>query len=334
MLMIIKFKERLYDKISLIKERNCYNSDISSLFEHGIFSVRFLSKVSRKDLYTLNGISGAKIEKIYKLVKKVIPLGFTTLYKILKRHSTFCIGLLNKNINNVLKGLSIGKIGGIETKEITEIFGESKSGKTQFCHIISVSILISDYEDFVQKKVIYIDTDGSFKPERIIEISKYYGVNRNSLTKNIFYAKAFHSEHQMQLLISAASITTYANVKLIIVDSCTTLFRTDFTGRGELFQRQVLLGKFLRNLKRLSEEFNLAILVTNQIVCSNLDNFLLGNNIKAIGGNIMAHMTDTKLMLKKCSNEIKTLKVISSIKCPENIIKFRITQKGFDTSLK
>jgi len=234
---------------------------------------------------------------------------------------------LDKNINNVLKG-------GIETKEITEVFGESKAGKTQFCHVLTVSILISDYEDFMQKKVIYIDADGSFKPDRIIEISRGYNIDRKLLTKNIFYAKAYHSEHQMQLLVSAASIATYSNVKLIIVDSCTSLFRTDFTGRGELFQRQSLLGKFLRNLKRLSEEFNLAVLVTNQVVCSNLDNFLLANNIKAIGGNIMAHMTDTKLMIKKCSNEIRVLKIVSSIKCPENEIRFKISKTGFNTDVK
>ena len=154
------------------------------------------------------------------------------------------------------------------------------------------------------------------------------------MTKNIFYAKAYHSEHQMQLLVSAASIATYSNVKLIIVDSCTSLFRTDFTGRGELFQRQALLGKFLRNLKRLCDEFNLAVLVTNQVVCSNLDNFLIGNNVKAIGGNIMAHITDTKLMIKKCSSEVRILKVISSIKCPENEIRFKITKKGFSTDVK
>jgi len=118
------------------------------------------------------------------------------------------------------------------------------------------------------------------------------------------------------------------------VDSCTSLFRTDFTGRGELFQRQALLGKFLRNLKRLSEEFNLAAIVSNQVVSSNLDNFLIGNNIKAIGGNIMAHLTDTKLMIKKCSNGNRVLKVISSTRCPENEIRFKITKKGFIADVK
>lgn len=165
-------------------------------------------------------------------------------------------------------------------------------------------------------------------------LSFSHNINKKILTKNIFYAKAYHSEHQTQLLVSAASIATYANVRLIIVDSCTSLFRTDFVGRGELFQRQALLGKFLRNLKRLSEEFNLAVLVTNQVVSSNLDSFLTGNNVKAIGGNVMAHLTDTKLMLKKCSNEIKVLKVISSAKCAENEIKFKIVQKGFNSDLK
>jgi len=325
--MINKIKKSLYNKMNLIKKFGLVEHDIIKLFEYGIFSLNFLSKVSRKELYTLNGISDIKIEKLHKLTKKIIPKGFMTLQKFLIKGTASCISLLDKNIDNLLRG-------GIETKELTEVFGESKSGKTQFCHVICISVLISDYDNFGSKKVIYIDTEGSFKPRRIIEIAKYYNIDKKSLTKNIFYAKAFHSEHQTQLLISAASIATYSNVKLVIIDSCTSLFRTDFTGRGELFQRQSLLGKFLRNLKRLSEEFNLAVLITNQVVSSNLDSFLVGNNIKAIGGNIMAHSTDTKLMMKKCSNDIKFLKIIASAKCPENGIKFKIGQKGFYTDKK
>mmetsp|Transcript_7652 Transcript_7652/g.10867 ORF Transcript_7652/g.10867 Transcript_7652/m.10867 type:complete len:123 (+) Transcript_7652:4799-5167(+) len=117
----------------------------------------------------------------------------------------------------------------------------------------------------------------------------------------------------------------------MVVDSSTSLFRTEYLGRGELFSRQSLLGRFLRNLNKIAEEYNIAVVITNQVVTANLDGLTLtsGSNIKPIGGHIMAHYTNTRIWLKKGSRGILTMKITASSRLPESEVKFRILNKGF-----
>ena len=86
------------------------------------------------------------------------------------------------------------------------------------------------------------------------------------------------------------------NYALLVVDSSMALFRTDFVGRGELSVRQNRLGKFLRNLQKMADEFGLAVLITNQVM-DQCDGMAMGNCKRPIGGNIMAHASTTRLML-------------------------------------
>lgn len=82
---------------------------------------------------------------------------------------------------------------------------------------------------------------------------------------NVAYARAHNTDHQGQLLLAAASMMAEARFALIIVDSVTALYRTEFNGRGELSARQIHLGRFLRALAKLAEEFGCAVVVTNQV---------------------------------------------------------------------
>ncbi|ABA27336.1 DNA recombination and repair protein (nucleomorph) [Bigelowiella natans] len=298
--------------------------DIQKLIDNGIFTINSLAKASKKELYSIKGLNDRKAEKILSLAKKRVPVGFSTLKNYLKtKKQQFHISTLNKTIDNLLEG-------GIESSSVTEIFGESKTGKTQFCHILCVSAMVDNYSFVQTKKVIYIDTEGNFRPERLIEISEKFKINFDFLINNVFYARAFNTEHQFQLLVAAASITAFSNVALIIVDSCTALLRTEYVGRGELFLRQTLLGKFLRNIQRLGEECNIAILLTNQVVTSNLDGmtFSAASNLKPIGGHIMAHYTNTRIWLKKRTSQYNVMKVISSSKLSEKEVKFIIQNTG------
>lgn len=115
-------------------------------------------------------------------------------------------------------------------------------------------------------KAIYIDTEGSFRPKRLQEIAERFGLDPAIALENVAYARAQNSEHQIELLKMAAAIMAQDRYALIVVDSATALFRTDYTGRGELSERQMQLGQFLRQLTRLSEEFGVAVFITNQVV--------------------------------------------------------------------
>ena len=92
-----------------------------------------------------------------------------------------------------------------------------------------------------------------------------YGLNPQDVLDNVAYARAHNTDHQSQLLLAAASMMADSRFALMIIDSATALYRTEFNGRGELSARQIHLGRFLRSLQRLADEFGIAVVITNQV---------------------------------------------------------------------
>lgn len=147
---------------------------------------------------------------------------------------------------------------------------------------------------------------------------------------NVSYAKAHNSEHQMVLLEQAAALMAENRYALIVVDSATALFRTDFSGRGELAERQQRLAQFLRRLQRLADEFGVAVVITNQVTAK-VDGgpaAMFGPQITPIGGNIIAHASTTRLFLRKGRGENRVCKVYDSPCLPEGEATFAIAETG------
>jgi DNA repair protein RAD51 len=160
--------------------------------------------------------------------------------------------------------------------EWLETAGEFRTGKSQICHTLAVTCQLPISMGGGEGKCLYIDTEGTFRPARMLAVAERFGLNGEEVLDNIAYARAYNAEHQLSLLIQASAmmaesrlvrvghlIESYQNTDhtlcvyrfaLLIVDSCTSLYRTDFSGRGELSARQMHLAKFLRMLMRLSDE--------------------------------------------------------------------------------
>ncbi|MEW5300059.1 MAG: hypothetical protein WDW36_003018 [Sanguina aurantia] len=191
--------------------------------------------------------------------------------------------------------------GGIETGSITEMYGEFRVGKTQLCHTLCVTCQLPIDMGGAEGKALYIDTEGTFRPARLAQIAERYGLNPADVLDNVAYARAHNTEHQLHLLMNAAEMLSTSRFAIIVVDSATALYRSEYQGRGELSGRQLALGRFLKALQRLADEFGVAVVVTNQVVCANLDggSMFAGPSVKPIGGNIMAHASTTRLWLKK-----------------------------------
>lgn len=103
-------------------------------------------------------------------------------------------------------------------------------------------------------KCLYIDTEGTFRPERLLAVAERFKMNSQDVLDNVAYARAYNTDHQTQLLIQAAAMMAEARYALLIVDSATSLYRTDYSGRAELSARQMHLARFLRMLLRLADE--------------------------------------------------------------------------------
>lgn len=179
---------------------------------------------------------------------KLVPMGFTTAADFhQKRSEIIQLSTGSKELDKLLQG-------GIETGSITEVFGEFRTGKTQLCHQLAVTCQLPIDMGGGEGKALYIDTEGTFRPERLLAIAERYGLSGSDVLDNVAYARAYNTDHQTQLLVQASAMMTETRYALIIVDSATALYRTDYSGRGELSERQMHMAKFLRTLHRIADE--------------------------------------------------------------------------------
>ncbi|KAL3309831.1 recombinase rad51 [Cichlidogyrus casuarinus] len=267
------------------------SGDIKKLQEAGYNSVESIQYVAKKTLLALKGFSENKVDKLTEMANKLVPIGFTTASEFhQKRSEIIQLTTGSKELDKLLQG-------GIETGSVTELFGEFRTGKSQICHQLAVTCQLPVDMGGGEGKCLYIDTEGTFRPERLLAIAERYGLNPTSVLDNVAYARAYNTDHQLELLVSAAAMMSESRYALIIVDSATALYRTDYAGRGELSARQMHLAKFLRALLRLADEFGVAVVITNQVVASVDAAMFSADPKKPIGGNIMGHASTTRLIL-------------------------------------
>ncbi|GAA5936253.1 recombinase RAD51 [Sporobolomyces koalae] len=308
--------------VSILTGHGIAPKDCEKLAEAGYATLEAVAYTPKKLLTAVKGISEAKADKILNIATKLVPMGFTTATEFHARRAelvaitTGCTAL-----DNILGG-------GIETGAITELYGEFRTGKSQICHHLAVTCQLPCDMKGGEGKCLFIDTEGTFRPERLLAIAERYGMNGEDVLDNVAYARAFNADHQSNLLITAAAMMSESRFSLIIVDSVTALYRTDFSGRGELSARQMHLAKFLRNLMRLADEFGVAVVVTNQVVASVDNQNGMADQRKPIGGNIMAHASTTRLSMKKGRGAERIAKIVDSPCLPEADAKFTITANG------
>lgn len=297
---------------------------IAVLKAAGYHTVEAIIGTPRRTLEAVKGLSEADVNKLYQAAGVHVEMGFQTAKDYQAVRATICrLNTGSEELNRILGG-------GIESGSMTELFGEFRTGKTQLCHTLCVTCQLPQDAGGGEGKALYIDTEGTFRPERIAEIAVRFGMKPDDVLDNVSFAKAYSSDHQMQLLEQAAAMMVESRYALIVVDSATALFRTDYSGRGELAERQQKLAKFLRRLQRLSDEFGCAVVITNQVTAK-VDGgpaAMFGPQLAPIGGNIVAHASTTRLFLRKGRGENRTCKIYDSPLLPENEATFAITNQG------
>ena len=297
-------------------------NDIQKLQDAGYHTVESIAHATIRKLADVKGISEAKVAKLKEITKGMVDVGFRTAADALEdRKALVTLTTGSIELDKLLEG-------GIETGSITEVFGEFRTGKTQLCHTLCVTCQMPVTEGGAEGKAIYIDTEGSFRPKKLQAIAERFGLDPATALENVAYARAQNSEHQMELLKTAAAIMAQDRYTLMVVDSATALFRTDYSGRGELSERQMQLAQFLRQLTRLAEEFGVAVFVTNQVTADPGGMSFAKDSTKPIGGNIMAHACTTRLRLRKGRGENRICTVVDSPMLPEGDAQFAISNSG------
>ena len=313
-----------YHPIDLLQDNGINQADIKKLMEAGFNSLESVSYIAKKNLVTIKGLSEGKVDKIIKAVDEILQ------YKI--QPSSIALKERKKlvRITSGSKELDTLLGGGFESDSITEIFGEFRTGKTQICHTLCITCQLPKSDGGGEGKAIYIDTEGTFRPEKLIPIAERFGLDPKEAIENVFYARAYNSDHQNRLLLQVCALMSEQRFSLLIVDSATALYRTDYNGRGELSTRQMSLAKFLRNLQRIADEHKIVVVITNQVVATVDGNGFGGNDKKPIGGHIMAHACQTRLYLKKGLKQNRICKIYDSPSLPESETTYSITERGID----
>ena len=216
--------------------------------------------------------------------------------------------------------------GGVETQAITEFSGEFGSGKTQLAHQIAVDVQLPPDQGGLNGEAVYIDTESTFRPERIVDMAKGVGLDPDQALAHIHVARAYNSNHQMLLLQKAQELAREKAIRLLVVDSLTAHFRAEYLGRGELAPRQQLLNKHLHELLRFGDAYNAAIVVTNQV--SSRPDILFGDPTRPIGGNIVAHAATYRVYLRKSKPPRRIARLIDSPNLPEGEAVFSLTTEG------
>jgi DNA repair protein RadA len=216
--------------------------------------------------------------------------------------------------------------GGVETMAITEFAGEFGSGKTQIAHQVAVDIQQPVDQGGLGGEVVYIDTESTFRPERIVDMAKGLGMDPQEALGKIHIARAFNSNHQMLLVTKAQELARTHPIRLIVVDSLTAHFRAEYAGRAELAPRQQLLNKHLHELLRFADTYNAAVVVTNQV--SARPDILFGDPTRPIGGNIVAHAATYRVYLRKSKPPKRIARLIDSPNLPEGEAVFSVTGEG------
>lgn len=311
-----------YQSLDLLQEHGVAANDIQKLNDAGFHTMESVAHATIRKLSEVRGLSEAKVVKLKDIVKQMVPMEFKTAADALEdRKSLVTLTTGSTELDKLLEG-------GVETGSLTEVFGEFRTGKTQLCHTLCVTCQMPISEGGAEGKAIYIDTEGTFRPQRLQSIAERFGMDPSVALENVAYARAHNSEHQSELLKMAAAIMSQDRYALIVVDSATALYRTDYSGRGELSERQMQLAQFLRQLTRLAEEFGVAVFMTNQVVANPDGMSFAKDSTKPIGGNIVAHASTTRLRLRKGRGENRICTVFDSPTLPEADCTFAVGPSG------
>ncbi len=280
-----------------------------------------LAVASPKDVAELAGIGEGTAQKIIAAARKYANVGqFETgdvIYDRRKNLGKLTTG--SKELDNLLGG-------GLETQTITELFGEFGSGKTQIVHQLAVNVQLPKEKGGLEGHAIFIDTENTFRPERIVQMAEGMGLNPEEVLRNIHVARAFNSSHQMLLVDKAMELAKEYPVKLLIVDSLTAHFRAEYVGRSSLAQRQQLLNRHMHDLLRFADINNAVVAVTNQVAAN--PGQLFGDPTHPIGGHIVGHTATYRIYLRKSKGNRRIARLIDSPSLPDGEVVIAIKEEG------
>jgi DNA repair protein RadA len=296
---------------------------VAKLADAGITDMIDVAVLTAKQLNEKTGMSEAVGRKVIQAAMTFADLDIKSGLAYEEHQSDkFTITTGSKNIDALLGGK------GIKSRVITECYAGFGAGKSQLGMMLATTVQLPLDKGGVDGKCIYIDTEGSYSQSRVRQFAEGLGLDPEKTVDNIFVARAFNSSHQMLLLEKVAEmVRNGVNIKLMVIDSLTVHFRSEFIGRGELADRQHKLKQYIANIIKFAEKSNIAVYVTNQVMSDPAAMF--GDPTRPVGGNIVGHASKYRLYIRKGKKDTRVCKLIDSPDLPDDETIFMIETKGF-----
>ena len=291
------------------------------LREAGFDELLGIAVMSPGDLAEQAELGEAVAGKIIQAAKKMANIGgFVSGSALLERRREV------QKLSSMVQSIDDLLAGGFETQSLVEVYGEFGLGKTQIGHQLAVNCTMPVEQGGFDGDVFYIDTEDTFRPERITQMARGHGLDPEAVLERIHVARAYNSAHQMLLAEEIKRMSKGLNVKMIIVDSLTSHFRAEYIGRGMLANRQQKLNRHLKDLKQLADINNALVLVTNQV--HSKPDAMWGDPTKPIGGHVLAHASTFRLYLRKAKGGRRIARLVDSPNLPDGECVYQVTQEG------
>jgi hypothetical protein len=197
---------------------------------------------------------------------------------------------------------------------------------TQLCHSLAVNVQLAEHEGGLNKNAIYIDTEKTFSPSRIVEMANARGLDPRETLARITVGRAYNTTHLLLLTHSLPKKIKENNVGFIAIDSAVAPFRAEYLGRGKLSERQQLLNRFMHELLRIAEIYDVAIVITNQV--QEQPDIMFGDPTKPVGGHVVAHAVTYRIYLKKSKKNVRIAIIVDSPEHPPGEAVFAIDRAG------
>jgi len=286
----------------------------------GYIDLMSIATASPGELAAACELTESTAMKIIEAARKELKMGFETASEVFNRRKSIAKLTTGSKALDSLLG------GGIETQAITEAYGPFGSGKSQLAMQLAVNVQLPVEKGGLNGRCIFIDTESTFRPERVVQMARAVGLEPDKVLENILIARAYNSDHQILLAEKAKELIQEKNVKLLVIDSLTSHFRADYAGRGELAARQQKLNRHLHFLQRLADAYNIAVYVTNQVMAR--PDILFGDPTQAVGGHVLGHAAMFRIYLRKGKENKRIARLIDSPYLPEGEAVFKITESG------
>lgn len=275
-------------------------SSVQKIVKSGINTVGDLARQTPSQLATQSGVGQDTCDKYIGIALDMVTEGYITgeqLWDKMQNRRKLTTG--SKQVDEILRSddeRERGVPGGIEECTITEVGGKKGDGKTQLMHTLAVNAQLPVEDGGFNGGVLWIDTENTFRPDRILEICRGRGLDGEETLRRIYYKEVYSSKHQQKIVGEIPKLCYDLNVKIIIIDSMMALLRSEYVGRGTLAERQQILGDIVQRLKKIAQSQNLAVIYTNQVM-DKPDGY--GDPTEAVGGNILGHISTLKLFIRR-----------------------------------